>query len=94
MVLPKEIRKLAQGAGMKLTWADGNISEWTAFDLREACKCAACRHELTGEKLISAENIPVDIKIEKAQMMGNYALSFLFSDGHSVGIYPFENLKK
>lgn len=94
MDTPKEIRKLAQGAGIRLTWADGSISEWTAFDLRDACRCAACRHELTGEKLLNPKNIPADITISKAQLVGNYALGFLFSDGHSVGIYPFENLKK
>ena len=94
MAAPKEIRKLAEGAGMKISWSDGHEVTWTSYDLREACRCAACRHELTGENLIHPGSIPKDVQILKAQLMGNYALSFLFSDGHSVGIYPFEALRK
>jgi DUF971 family protein len=93
MATPKEIRKRPGGAGMKIVWDDSQVNEWTAYQLREMCHCAACRHELTGENLIPAGSIPKDIHILKAELVGNYALSFMFSDGHSVGIYPFETLR-
>jgi DUF971 family protein len=31
--------------------------------------------------------------VEKAEMVGNYALKLHFSDGHDAGIYTFEYLR-
>lgn len=94
MLLPKEIRKRKDGIGINIQWSDGHSSEFSAFHLRDECHCAACRHELTGEKILSMDSIPKDISVLKATMIGNYALGFSFSDGHSTGIYTFENLRK
>jgi len=79
---------------MKLSWSDGHESQYEARMLRENCRCAACRNELTGEKLLKPETLPKEIKILKSEILGNYALGFLFSDGHSTGIYTFEYLRK
>lgn len=84
---------MPEGAGMRFAWPDGKKCEYTAFQLRENCRCAACRHELTGEKLLDPTQIKPDIKILKAEILGQYALGFLFSDGHSTGIYTFEMLR-
>jgi ATP-binding protein involved in chromosome partitioning len=91
---PTEIRKLSGGTGLKITWSDGNVSQSEAYVLRESCLCAACRHELTGEILIPPNSIPKTITLQKIELIGNYALGILFSDGHSTGIYTFEHLRK
>jgi ATP-binding protein involved in chromosome partitioning len=92
-MVPREIRKLSGGAGMKLVWPDGQVNEFPAAFLRRHCRCAACQHELTGEQLLDPKSVADDLKIEKAQILGQYALGFLFSDGHSTGIYSFDWLR-
>ncbi len=91
---PTEIRKLSGGVGMKITWSDGLASEMPARVLRQKCPCAACRHELTGEQILRPESVSTDITIQKAELIGQYALGFQFSDGHATGIYTFENLRR
>ena len=92
-MVPQEIRKKIGGTGMKLVWPDGIVGDLPAAYLRRNCRCAACQHELTGERLVDPRSIPDSLTIEKAEIMGRYALSFVFSDGHSTGIYSFDWLK-
>lgn len=86
---PTEIRKKTGGAGMKITWPDGRVGDFSAAYLRRHCRCAACQHELTGEKLLDPATIPDSLTIQKADILGRYALAFHFSDGHSTGIFTF-----
>ncbi len=79
---------------MKITWSNGRQMEYPAFFLRDNCRCAACQHELTGERLLKTDSIPKDITIQKAEIIGQYALGFHFSDGHSTGIYTYDFLEK
>lgn len=79
---------------MVIGWADGLRREFSAPELRDECRCAACRHELTGEKLLQASSIPASLTVEKADIVGSYALGFQFSDGHSTGIYSFALLRR
>lgn len=79
---------------MKIKWNDGCDAQYPALYLRENCQCAACRHELTGERLLNSAALPKDLSILKSEIIGQYALGFLFSDGHSTGIYTFDMLRK
>ena len=46
-------------------------------------------------RLSSGEGLNSDaLAASRADIVGNYALSFAFSDGHGTGIYPFELLRK
>ena len=92
-MVPQEIRKKAGGTGMKLVWPDGRTGDLSAALLRRNCRCAACQHELTGERLIDPKSVPENLTIQKAEILGRYALSFVFSDGHSTGIYSFDWLR-
>ena len=92
-MIPTSIRKIGQ-AEMKLTWTDGHESVYTARYLRENCPCASCRHELTGEKILRVEDLPKEMSILKSEILGNYALGFQFSDGHSTGIYTYRYLRE
>lgn len=83
-VNPKEI---------SLRWSDHHEAVYSAAHLRRNCPCAYCVNEITGERLLSPEEIPEDLQIEKISPVGRYALSFLFSDGHSTGIYPYTLLR-
>ena len=43
---------------------------------------------MTGRKLLNVSTIPEDIIVVDYFEVGKYALQFLWSDGHSTGIYP------
>ena len=89
---PAELKKIGQEQ-FKVTWEDGHTSTYTFRYLRQNCGCAECRSELTGQRLLDASSVPVDLKGLKVELVGNYALHFTFSDHHSTGIYPFTVLR-
>jgi ATP-binding protein involved in chromosome partitioning len=78
---------------MKISWPDGLLGDFSASFLRRHCRCAACQHELTGERLLDPASVPDNLTVEKAEILGRYALGFSFSDGHSTGIYTFDWLR-
>ncbi len=75
-------------------WPDGFEKAFNNFELRCACPCARCVDEHTGEKLISPLDVPPDVWVESMQFLGNYAVAFQWSDGHTTGIYSWEYLRK
>jgi Mrp family chromosome partitioning ATPase/DUF971 family protein len=76
-----------------LIWPDG--TKWSVHNrqLRLSCQCAFCVNEMTGEKMLQKGNIPEDIHPREIIPLGNYALGITWSDGHSSGIYPYDQLK-
>ncbi len=78
---------------LKIVWSDEKEIIYKFKELRYACQCAMCRHEITGEKLIQIENISSDINLLKAELVGNYAIHFQWSDGHNTGIYSYDYLR-
>lgn len=73
---------------------DGSRSVFRLRDLRLACPCALCVDENTGERLLDPRTVPEDIRIERVQSIGRYAVGIFWSDGHSTGIYPYDLLKR
>jgi len=76
-----------------ILWKDGHESTYTFFDLRDACPCASCIHEITREKILDPKTIPTDIHPASSEYVGNYALRINWSDGHNTGIYNFRMLR-
>ncbi len=90
--LPREI---TQGSReLKIAWEGGSESVYPAALLRRHCPCALCRDEWTGRSTLDPASVPEDLAILKAELVGQYAVAIQFSDGHSTGIYSFENLRK
>jgi DUF971 family protein len=90
---PAEIRKKS-GESITIRWNDGHVSTFGARYLRGRCPCAQCVSETTGVRLVSEEHIAPDVALEAARTVGNYALHFTFSDGHTTGIYSFDYLRR
>jgi len=90
---PKEIEN-AGGVRLRIVWDDGHESILPFRLLRQNCPCAGCRDEWTGRPILDPVSVPQDLKAEKASLVGNYAITFQFSDGHSTGIFSFETLRK
>lgn len=90
---PKTIENI-DDARLRIVWEDGHVSIYSFQFLRQNCPCALCRDEFSGERLLDPETVPSDTKPERSEIVGNYALSFSFSDGHGTGIYSFESLRR
>jgi DUF971 family protein len=90
---PDKIEQIKNEA-LRIIWSDGERCVYPFRLLRQICPCAVCKDEWTGERLLDPESVPKDLTAERAEIVGNYALSFKFSDGHTTGVYTFEMLRK
>ena len=90
---PRSIEKV-EDAQLRIVWEDEHETVLDFVSLRRQCPCAACKDEWTGEPLIDPAAVPDTLAASRADIVGNYALSFAFSDGHGTGIYSFELLRK
>ena len=90
---PRSIEKI-EDAELKITWEDGHETVLGFATLRRQCPCAMCKDEWTGEPLVDPVKVPDDLGAARAEVVGNYALTFAFADGHGTGIYTFEMLRK
>jgi DUF971 family protein len=92
VLFPVEVRTEPQRVYIR--WSDGHESVFSNLTLREACPCAACKGEsgILGKKymLPIVSSIPSDVKAVSHSMVGRYAISFVWSDGHRTGIYPYD----
>lgn len=85
------------GQVLRVTWADGRRDEFGLARLRAICPCAACRTErekrsTTLLPILSTKPID-DVRVVDASLVGNYAIQFTWSDGHSTGIFDFRYLR-
>jgi len=89
---PVELKKIGQEQ-FKITWQDGHVSTYSFRYLRQNCACAGCRDEISGIRVLDPDSVPMDLKGLRADLVGNYAVHFAFSDHHETGIYPFTLLR-
>ena len=93
---------LDRATGLKIRWADGVEHFFPLVMLRKNCPCATCRTDRdkktathTGLSLtILPQGIERATQVQDAALVGNYALSITWSDGHATGIYDFRYLRE
>lgn len=90
---PTEIRKSGPSL-LRITWADGHVSEFPARVLRARCPCATCVDENSGRRIFGESQVRPDIAMRKLELVGNYAVRVDWSDGHSTGLYSFDYLRR
>lgn len=78
---------------IRIRWKDEHESLYTARALRLACPCANCVDELTGAPLLEPASVAADIHPKGVGLVGHYAISILWSDNHSSGIYSYSMLR-
>ena len=92
-VEPREIMQEGE-AGLRIVWGDGRECLYGAAALRRVCPCAQCVNEMTGERVLRPESVADDLTIENMELVGRYAITFRWSDGHQTGIYSFRLLRE
>jgi DUF971 family protein len=95
---PKNLTVDRPSGVLRVVWHDGHASEYSLRWLRAHCPCATCREErravlLNSDPLrLSSGPLP-STEIASAELVGNYAVRFDWSDGHNTGIYVFSALR-
>ena len=82
---------------MTIVWSDGKMCSYRFGALRDACPCATCRDSSPNEAEIDPLELPLlDTRatmMRKLELVGNYALTIEWEDGHHFGIYNWEYLR-
>lgn len=78
--------------GIVFGWDPGGERWVRARELRLACPCAHCVHELTGRRLLDPAEVAESVAVRDMQPTGHYGYRILFDDGHDSGIYTLELL--
>lgn len=79
---------------VRIEWTDGHVTTYSTPQLRGLCPCAGCVNEVTGVRTHDPVGVPDDLTHEKLRLVGNYALTLRFSDGHDTGIFTFIALRR
>ncbi|TWT60396.1 DUF971 domain-containing protein [Rubinisphaera italica] len=92
---PESIKAQISTQVLEMTWQEQEKPFAIPFRvLRGLCPCAVCVNEMTGVRTYFVDDAPEDIQPEKMELIGNYAVKILWSDGHTTGLYTWEYLKK
>jgi DUF971 family protein len=93
---PLKIHADRAAGTLAIDWADGHRTVYEATPLRWLCPCAFCRGEAgmpgwldSGPSLTEQQTSLVDI-----HLVGNYAVSPHWGDGHHTGFYTFRLLRE
>jgi DUF971 family protein len=92
-VEPDEIAPTEDGARLRILWKDGAVFEYVPRELRLLCPCAGCVDEMTGVRTLRDDMVDQDVYPTAIHYVGRYALQFVWSDGHSTGIYTYEYMR-
>ena len=94
----------SEGTRLEIDWKDGHHSAWTFAWLRHACPCATCHDEREKSGRPPGEPKPQPATLlpmyqapprpDSVTPVGNYALNFVWNDGHKTGIYSWDFLRR
>jgi DUF971 family protein len=95
--VPKHL-DLQRESGLRIDWNDDFSVFYPVEFLRRMSPSAdskATRDELEQNPLaILPSSNDAPLTIENVELVGNYAIRLIFSDGHSAGIYSWDYLRK
>jgi ATP-binding protein involved in chromosome partitioning len=79
---------------VQILWKDGHESIYSGYALRLGCRCAICIDQIARDQQLREQSIRNDVRPLSIDPVGRYAIRFHWSDGHSTGIYTFEQLRQ
>ena len=90
--VPVEINHVRSQGVVRITWNDGHVGEYPNAHLRGYCPCALCQGHgpAVERKFVEASNV----ELSGIEAVGNYAVGFVWADGHRTGIYTFDYLRE
>lgn len=91
---PADVGPTEDGTRLRILWKDGVASEYVPRYLRQLCPCAGCVDEMTGARTLTPESVDPGVYPTAIHYVGRYALQFMWSDGHSTGIYTWDYLRE
>lgn len=93
-MLPTKINIDKDNNELNISWNDGSDGVIKLANLRNLCPCAVCASEKEGQ---SESYIPIYTKdqltVTNIDIIGQYAISISWEDGHNTGIHEFSQLK-
>jgi DUF971 family protein len=90
---PTEI-EVDRTAGVSFTWPDGTTSRFGLEELRANCPCAECRGlRERGQPAWPGPSSPLPLRVEHAELVGAWGITFHWNDRHTTGIYSWEILR-
>lgn len=101
MDTPPKALDLKKDHGLTVQWADGSTSFYPIAYLRRHSPSAdmrELRNQMAKNPLTvlpaNAARRAGPLSAVSAELVGNYAIRIVFSDGHSTGIYSWAYLRK
>lgn len=92
-MFPQKIRVVSKKE-LEINWSDNTETTISLMDLRKLCPCAVCESERENQ---SSKFIPLfsgnQINVMQVKQVGTYAISIVWKDGHSTGIYEYSYLR-
>jgi DUF971 family protein len=100
-VEPPRNLDLKKDRGLTVEWADGGTSYYSVAYLRRMSPSAEAKELRDQLKKNPLTVLPAGrgggggpLVVIEAELVGNYAIKFTFSDGHSTGIYSWGYLRE
>lgn len=85
---------------LTISWDDGHVSTYSFSLLRFACPCAECRGghaNMSSEPNPAVFSMPDEVSpavmLRKLELVGAYAMTVEWEDGHHFGIYNWHYLR-
>jgi DUF971 family protein len=75
-----------------ISWSDDRESVYAFEQLRTACPCAECKAYRADDNPLR-QAVVYSTGLDSAELVGNYAIQFLWDDGHRFGIFTWEYLR-
>jgi len=89
---PSEVRLLAGGRALRISFDDGASFELSAEHLRVRSPSAEVQgHSAAGRKTVGGKR---QVAIVNVDPVGNYAARLVFDDGHATGIFTWRYLRE
>jgi DUF971 family protein len=90
---PEKI-EVDRATAITLTWEDGSTSVYPLEELRVNCPCAECRGLREQQLPVWPKpSSPLPLRVEHAELVGAWGMSFTWNDGHSTGIFAWSILR-
>ena len=88
--VPTTIKRIGKDA-IDIVWSDGHRGVYPNRYLRDNCPCASCREGKPKFKLPIVGGYV--LYAVQSGVVGRYAISIQWSDGHDTGIYSYDTLR-